>query len=74
MTQRVNLLAERDSKSDYQLPAGQQWWLCRYEDNGYVSEVLFTDESVMSWWQARQFIATEIGWKTPNVVSLYERP
>ena len=74
MTQRVSLLEESNSKSEYQLPSGQQWWLCRYTDGDKVSEILFTDEKVMTWFQANQFISIQIGYQTPHVVTLYEPP
>ena len=60
MTRRVNLLAERDSKSEYQLPPGNPWWLCRYADRGYVSEMLFTHESARTWFQARAIANTRL--------------
>jgi hypothetical protein len=60
MTHRVSLLEESNSKSEYQLPPGPHWWLCRYTDHGHVSEVLFTHESAQTWYQARALMLIEL--------------
>jgi hypothetical protein len=77
MTQRVSLLEESNSKSDYQLPSGQLWWLCRYSDHGHVSEMVFSHEKAKTWFGARAIAQVELMnlglQNTAYVVTLYER-
>lgn len=66
MTQRVK------QSEDFQLPPGQQWWMCRYQDGDKVSEILFTDERAPTWYLADKAAGVMIGFQTYYKVTLYE--
>jgi len=57
--------------TNYQLPPGKLWWLCRYSDGDRVSEVLFTDDSAGTWFQANALMGRELGFKTVYKVTLH---
>lgn len=52
MTQRVRKSVPPDTGTQYQLPPGPLWWLCRYFDGDKVSETLFQHAEAQTWFGA----------------------